>query len=70
MAQECMAIFEKSKLLDLAQLEQTLATGYTDEGKEPKQTAEELVRLLDDEATGYVIILRQSRTKELTTFCF
>jgi syntaxin-binding protein 1 len=52
MAQECMSIFGKRNLLELSLLEQTLATGYTDDGKEPRQTAETLVRLLDEEALG------------------
>ncbi|KAI5282623.1 vacuolar sorting protein VPS33/slp1 [Ascosphaera acerosa] len=50
MAQECMRIFQEHKLLDVASLEQILATRYDDDGKKPRQVADELVRLLDDEA--------------------
>jgi len=35
-AHQCMEIFRKQNLLDLSDLEQTLATGLDDEGKRPK----------------------------------
>jgi len=63
MAQDCMAIFEKEKLSDIASVEQVLtsyplspillnrlqccATGLTSEGKAPKGLVEEMVPLLD-----------------------
>jgi len=36
MAHRCMDIFNSENLIDLSDLEQTLATGKTDEGKDPK----------------------------------
>ncbi|KAM3465595.1 hypothetical protein MY5147_007282 [Beauveria neobassiana] len=50
MAQECMNIFQHNKLPDLASAEQTLATGFDDEFRKPKNVLESIVRLLDDEA--------------------
>ncbi|KAF9525353.1 Sec1-like snare protein [Crepidotus variabilis] len=47
MAQECMGIFEKDNLSDLATVEQSCATGLTAEGKTPKGLVEEMVPLLD-----------------------
>ncbi|KAF9784931.1 Sec1-like protein [Thelephora terrestris] len=47
MAQECMGIFERDKLSDLAGVEQNCATGLTPEGKVPKQIVEQMVPLLD-----------------------
>lgn len=49
MAQECMNIFQQHKLPDVASVEQTLATGLDEDYKKPKNIAEEVVRLLDDE---------------------
>ncbi|KAG8958292.1 vacuolar sorting protein VPS33/slp1 [Tulasnella sp. 419] len=50
MAQECMDIFAKRKLTDVASVEQNCATGETPEGKTPKTLVEEMVPLLDDSA--------------------
>ncbi|KAH0836670.1 Sec1 family-domain-containing protein [Lanmaoa asiatica] len=47
MAQECMGIFEKHKLSQVANVEQCCATGMTVEGKSPKTLVEEMVPLLD-----------------------
>ncbi|KIM44588.1 hypothetical protein M413DRAFT_442556 [Hebeloma cylindrosporum] len=47
MAQDCMALFEKEKLSDVASVEQCCATGLTSEGKSPKGLVEEMVPLLD-----------------------
>lgn len=49
MAQECMNIFESHKLPDLASLEQTLATGLDEDSRKPKNIADDLIRLLDDD---------------------
>jgi len=48
MAHRCMDIFNSNKLIELADLEQTLATGKTDEGREPKvaDMVEEVERTL------------------------
>ncbi|KAH0547761.1 hypothetical protein FGG08_000018 [Glutinoglossum americanum] len=51
MAQECMDIFQKHKLPDLASVEQTLATGLDEDYRKPKNLADDVVRLLDDEST-------------------
>jgi syntaxin-binding protein 1 len=50
MAQECMGIFEKKNLPNVALLEQALATGIDENGRQTKSPAEPLVRLLDDPA--------------------
>ncbi|KAF8967661.1 Sec1-like snare protein [Flammula alnicola] len=47
MAQDCMELFEKAKLSDVATVEQSCATGLTAEGKTPKGLVEEMVPLLD-----------------------
>ncbi|KAH9479547.1 Protein transport protein sec1 [Psilocybe cubensis] len=47
MAQDCMALFEKEKLSEIANVEQSCATGLTAEGKTPKSLVEEMVPLLD-----------------------
>ncbi|KAF9647199.1 Sec1-like snare protein [Thelephora ganbajun] len=47
MAQECMGIFARDKLTELANVEQNCATGLTPEGKVPKHLVEEMVPLLD-----------------------
>ncbi|KAF4610678.1 hypothetical protein D9613_006936 [Agrocybe pediades] len=47
MAQDCMSLFEREKLADIASVEQCCATGLTAEGKAPKSLVEEMVPLLD-----------------------
>ncbi|KDR80628.1 hypothetical protein GALMADRAFT_240971 [Galerina marginata CBS 339.88] len=47
MAQDCMELFEKQKLSEVASVEQSCATGLTAEGKTPKGLVEEMVPLLD-----------------------
>ncbi|TFY68838.1 hypothetical protein EVJ58_g779 [Rhodofomes roseus] len=47
MAQECMGIFERDKLPNVATVEQNSATGLTAEGKTPKTLVEQMVPLLD-----------------------
>jgi syntaxin-binding protein 1 len=49
MAQECMNIFQKHKLPDIASVEQSLATGLDEDYRKPKNLADQVVRLLDDE---------------------
>ncbi|KZF23244.1 Sec1 family protein [Xylona heveae TC161] len=51
MAQDCMNIFQNRKLPDLASVEQSLATGYDEEYRKPKNLADQIVRLLDDESS-------------------
>lgn len=50
MAQECMNIFQRQKLPDLASVEQSLATGLDEDYRKPKNIADQMVRLLDDES--------------------
>lgn len=52
MAQECMNIFEKHKLPDLALIEQTLATGLDEDFRKPKNMADQVVKMLDDPSIG------------------
>jgi len=52
MAQECMNIFQHHKLPDIASVEQSLATGLDEDFRKPKNLADQLVRLLDDESIG------------------
>ena len=52
MAQECMNIFQHHKLPDIASVEQSLATGLDEDCRKPKNIADQVVRLLDDENIG------------------
>lgn len=52
MAQECMNVFQKRKLPDIASVEQSLATGLDEDYRKPKNIADQVVRLLDDESTS------------------
>lgn len=58
MAQECMNIFQHHKLPDIASVEQSLATGLDEDFRKPKNLADQLVRLLDDESIGSADRLR------------
>ncbi|PHH61683.1 hypothetical protein CDD82_2120 [Ophiocordyceps australis] len=50
MAQECMTLFQRNKLMDMASIEQTMATGLDEDARKPKNVLESTVRLLDDDA--------------------
>lgn len=50
MAEKCVAIFQSHKLPDIASVEQSLATGLDEDYRKPKNLADQLVRLLDDES--------------------
>lgn len=50
MAQECMALFERTNLPATAQIEQNCSTGVTPLGKPPKDVLEAMIPLLDDES--------------------
>ncbi|KAF2083656.1 syntaxin-binding protein-like protein 2 [Saccharata proteae CBS 121410] len=52
MAQECMNIFQKRKLPDLASVEQTLATGLDEDYRKPKNMSDQVVRSLDDDSVS------------------
>ncbi|WEW57761.1 syntaxin binding protein 1 [Emydomyces testavorans] len=49
MAEECMRLFQERNLPEVASLEQSLATGLDEDYRKPKNLADQLVRLLDDE---------------------
>ncbi|KAJ9644474.1 syntaxin binding protein 1 [Coniosporium tulheliwenetii] len=63
MAQDCMNIFEHHKLPDVASLEQTLATGFDEDGRKPKALSETLIRTLDEEA-----VRRPDRLRLITLY--
>ncbi|KAH7116060.1 Sec1-like protein [Dendryphion nanum] len=50
MAQECMNIFQRHKLPDLASVEQCLATGLDEDYRKAKNMADQVIRTLDDES--------------------
>lgn len=50
MAEKCAKIFADHKLLDVVSVEQSLATGTDEDNKKPKNLADQLVRLLDDDS--------------------
>ncbi|KIW87991.1 uncharacterized protein Z519_11576 [Cladophialophora bantiana CBS 173.52] len=50
MAEKCAKIFADHKLLDVVSVEQSLATGLDEENKKPKNLADQVVRLLDDDS--------------------
>ena len=52
MAQDCMNVFSKHDLINVAMLEQTMATGLDEDYRKPKQVADQLVTLLDDQKLG------------------
>jgi syntaxin-binding protein 1 len=50
MAEKCAKIFQDHKLLDVVSVEQSLATGIDEDNKKPKNLADQIVRLLDDDS--------------------
>ncbi|OCT45227.1 Protein transport protein sec1 [Cladophialophora carrionii] len=50
MAEKCAKIFADHKLLDVVSVEQSLATGVDEDNKKPKNLADQVVRLLDDDS--------------------
>ena len=58
MAQECMNVFQKCRLVDIASAEQALATGLDEDYKKPRNLTDQVVRLLDDEAITFPDRLR------------
>lgn len=52
MAQECMNIFQRCKLPDIASVEQSLATGLDEDYRKPKNMADQLVRILDEDSVN------------------
>ncbi|KAK4938806.1 syntaxin binding protein 1 [Elasticomyces elasticus] len=50
MAEKCAKIFADHKLLDVVSVEQSLSTGVDEDNKKPKNLADQIVRLLDDDS--------------------
>jgi len=50
MAEKCAKLFQERKLLDITSTEQCLATGIDEDGKRPRNLADQVVRLLDDDS--------------------
>lgn len=63
MAQECMNIFQKHKLPDLASVEQSLATGLDEDYRKPKNLADQVVRTLDEDS-----IIRPDRLRLIALY--
>lgn len=51
MAEKCAKMFQERKLLDVTSTEQCLATGIDEDGRRPRNLADQVVRLLDDDST-------------------
>lgn len=52
MAQDCMSRFEKTRLPQLAMVEQNCSTRLTPEGQKPRTLVEDMVTLLDDRSVS------------------
>ena len=50
MAEKCVKIFQERKLMDVGAAEQSLSTGLDEDYRKPKNMADQVVRLLDDES--------------------
>ena len=58
MAEKCAKLFQERKLLDMSSVEQSLATGLDEENKKPKNLADQVVRMLDDDSVVHEDRLR------------
>ncbi len=58
MASDAMALFQKRKLGEIASVEQSLATGLDEDYKKPKNVADQLIRLLDEDDVSFPDRLR------------
>ncbi|MCJ1465940.1 vacuolar sorting protein VPS33/slp1 [Pseudocyphellaria aurata] len=58
MAQDAVNVFTKRRLPDIASVEQSLATGLDEDNKKPKNLADQVVRLLDDDGITFPDRLR------------
>ncbi|KAL8944593.1 MAG: hypothetical protein Q9211_000518 [Gyalolechia sp. 1 TL-2023] len=58
MTQDAMNVFQETRLADVASVEQSLATGLDEDYKKPKNMADQVVRLLDDDAIQFPDRLR------------
>ncbi|KAI4094057.1 MAG: hypothetical protein Q9206_004386 [Seirophora lacunosa] len=58
MTQDAMNVFQEQRLADVASVEQSLATGLDEDYRKPKNLADQVVRLLDDDAVLFPDRLR------------
>ncbi|KAL9582288.1 MAG: hypothetical protein Q9212_003377 [Teloschistes hypoglaucus] len=58
MTQDAMTVFQERRLADVASVEQSLATGLDEDYKKPKNVADQVIRLLDDDAIHFPDRLR------------
>ncbi|KAL8709960.1 MAG: hypothetical protein Q9220_005410 [cf. Caloplaca sp. 1 TL-2023] len=58
MTQDAMSVFQDRRLADVASVEQSLATGLDEEYKRAKNLADQVIRLLDDDAISFPDRLR------------
>ncbi|KAL8970301.1 MAG: hypothetical protein Q9183_001590 [Haloplaca sp. 2 TL-2023] len=58
MTQDAMNVFQEQRLADIASVEQSLATGLDEDYKKPKSVADQVIRLLDDDAIQFPDRLR------------
>ncbi|KAH8173567.1 hypothetical protein LIA77_07822 [Sarocladium implicatum] len=58
MAQECMNLFEKNRLMDIASVEQSLSTGLDEDLKKPKNILLSVVQLIDEDTINPLDRLR------------
>ncbi|KAL8652384.1 MAG: hypothetical protein Q9210_002714 [Variospora velana] len=58
MTQDAMTVFQEQRLADIASVEQSLATGLDEDYRKPKNLADQVVRLLDDDAVLFPDRLR------------
>ncbi|KAL8913814.1 MAG: hypothetical protein Q9171_001417 [Xanthocarpia ochracea] len=58
MTQDAMNVFQERRLADIASVEQSLATGLDEDYRKPKNLADQVVRLLDDDAIQFPDRLR------------
>ncbi|KAL8769968.1 MAG: hypothetical protein Q9209_004215 [Squamulea sp. 1 TL-2023] len=58
MTQDAMNVFQDRRLADIASVEQSLATGLDEDYKKPKNLADQVIRLLDDDAIQFPDRLR------------
>ncbi|KAL9580682.1 MAG: hypothetical protein Q9203_006203 [Teloschistes exilis] len=58
MTQDAMTVFQERRLADVASVEQSLATGLDEDYKKPKNLADQVIRLLDDDAIHFPDRLR------------
>ncbi|KIW21181.1 hypothetical protein PV08_01761 [Exophiala spinifera] len=63
MAERCAKIFADHKLLDVVSVEQSLSTGLDEDQKKPKNLADQLVKLLDDDS-----IIHEDRVRLLILY--